>query len=118
VGHNGDPLIRGMGIQRRLCRYCKVFVCLILSKNPEWDRVRSARHISVLQEWIRDFGKRVDFLKKEKKATSEAAQKDIAIGLVKSNTLDIACRIDGVIGKLWDGGVESSLRMPCNRVVI
>jgi len=51
-----------------------------------------------LQEWERDLGSRVDFLKKEKKATREAAQKDIAIGLVKSNTLDIAYKMDGVIG--------------------
>ena len=63
-------------------------------------------------------GKRVDFLKKEKKATREAAQKDIAIGLVKSNTLDIAYRMDGVIGNFWDGGEASSLRIPLRRVVM
>ena len=45
-------------------------------------------------------------------------KKDIATGLANPNTLDIGYRMDGVIGKLWDGEEASSLRIPCNRVVI
>ena len=100
AGHRGEPGVRGRGMCNMRCRYWIVFDHRTAKLTPSSEKVASRRHKCKFESKdVMLFTKRLDFRKKEKNATKQAAQKVTSSGKVKSICLNNWRRIAGVMGR-------------------
>lgn len=76
-----------------------------------WANVTSLTHRKFVVEGFADLGNNVDFLKKAKKATTQAHQKVLSM-LDAPRVALMANKIEGVIGSFCLGGIPCVLDIP------
>ena len=95
------------------CRYWIVFDHRTAKLTPSSVKVASWRHECKFESKdVMLFTKRLDFQKKEKNATKQAAQKVTSSGKVKSICLNNWRRIAGVMGSFCLCAVPNTLFVP------
>ena len=112
-GHKGELGMCGKGISKVRCRYWIVLDQSTVSVTPSEEKVASLRHRCNLGlKDSRFVTNRLDFRKKEKKATKHEAQKVTSIGEEKSTSVNILRRISGVIGSFCFCDTPNTLFAP------
>ena len=113
AGHRGEPGVRGRGMCNMRCRYWIVFDHRTAKLTPSSEKVASRRHKCKFESKdVMLFTKRLDFRKKEKNATKQAAQKVTSSGKVKSICLNNWRRIAGVMGRFCLCAAPNTLFVP------
>ena len=112
-GQNAEFLMCGRGICSTFCLNWIVFDHLTDRMVPLGSILKSDLHRCLLgSNFSIDGTSKLDFLKKEKNPTKQAAQNTISKGCDRSRTVKIPAKILGVTGSFWEVALPLNLRIP------
>ena len=113
TGQSGECGINGSGIDKIRCLNLIVLVARIYKKAPSGARTKSQRRGSLLEVTLGEAATKLDWRRKEKKATKKSAHMAAWRGFPKLNNRAMDKSKLGVIGSLRRGAVPSKRLDPC-----
>ena len=112
-GQNAEFLMSGRGICSTFCLNWIVFDHLTDRMVPLGSILKSDLHRCLLgSNFSIDGTSKLDFLKKEKNPTKQAAQNTISKGCDRSRTVKIPAKILAVTGSFWEVALPLNLWIP------